>query len=141
MQAFVERIRAHVDGPMTYGLSYLLPSPAGGAAKRLALYLRWMVRAEDGVDLGTWHHLEPSRLLIPLDTHIARIGRYVGLTDRQTIGLPTALDVTASLARLDPQDPLRYDLALCHLGISGACPTRREPAICRDCPIRSICRL
>ena len=140
MARFVDRVRAHLQPPLSYGLRYLLPTPRSGAAKRLSLYLRWMVRPDDGVDLGTWGG-PADRLLIPLDTHVARIGRYVGLTDRQTAGLPAALDITARLARLHPPDPLRYDMALCHLGISGACPTRRVPKICRSCPIRGICRL
>lgn len=139
-------LRAAVDGPLTGGLTFLLPrAGATGAAKRLCLYLRWMIRPAGPVDLGAWARLAPGlgpeRLVIPLDTHIQRIGRYVGLTERSTAGLATAQDITARLRRLRPEDPLAYDLALCHLGISGACPRRRDPVACEGCPIRGICRL
>ena len=140
------RLRAAVDGPISRGLAFMLPRAGpSGAAKRLCLYLRWMIRPRDAVDLGTWAQLAPgltpARLVIPLDTHIERIGRYVGLTDRRGGGLATARDITAQLARLRPEDPLAYDLALCHLGISGSCPRRRDPVACVRCPIRGICRL
>jgi uncharacterized protein (TIGR02757 family) len=142
MARFVEGLRAEVRGPLTYGLRYLLPSTRdGGAAKRLALYLRWMVRPADGIDLGVWSDGRlASRLVMPLDTHVARLGRALSLCRRRTPDLRMALEITDSLRRLCPEDPLRYDMPLCHLGISGACPSRREPSICRDCGIRSICR-
>lgn len=132
-------------GPLSYGLGFLLPDPAGGgAAKRLWLYLRWMIR-DEGVDLGTWRTLAPglvpAHLIIPLDTHVARIGRYLGLTERRSDDLRTAIEITQNLALLAPHDPLRYDMALCHLGISGRCPRRRDPAACAGCPIRLGCRL
>ena len=53
----------------------------------------------------------------------------------------TAAEITAALSRLDPRDPLRYDFALAHMGISGLCPTRRVEEVCVECPIRSVCRL
>ncbi len=146
MARFVDELLAAVDGPPSNGLKFLLPNPArGGAAKRLCLYLRWMVRPDDGADLGTWRELAPgvdtSRLVIPLDTHIARIGRYLGLTDRATDNLITAREITSVLRRLRPGDPLAYDLALCHLGIGGQCPRQRDVVLCRACPIRAVCRL
>ncbi|MEM1024445.1 MAG: TIGR02757 family protein [Myxococcota bacterium] len=135
-------LRAQLRGELSYGLRYLLPSPlaGGGAAKRLALYFRWMVRPADGTDLGTWRGaLPPAALLMPLDTHVARLGRHLGLTRRLSPGLPMAEDITEALAELCPEDPLRYDMALCHMGISGACPSRSEPAVCRECGIRKVC--
>jgi len=137
-------IREQLGGELSYGLRYMTPSPleGGGAAKRLALYLRWMVRPADGFDLGTWAGaggLRPKDLLMPLDTHVARLGRYLGLTRRATAGLAMAEDITQSLAELCPADPLRYDMALCHMGISGACPSRPEPAVCDGCGIRRVC--
>jgi uncharacterized protein (TIGR02757 family) len=137
-----------VEGALTPGLRFLLPGSSEdgqGAIKRVALYLRWMIRPRDGVDLGAFRAFEPAltpaKLIIPLDTHIERIGRYLGLTDRKTGGLRTATEITAALARLCPEDPLVYDLALCHLGISGRCPKKRDVKICADCQIRSVCRL
>lgn len=146
LDAWALRLRGAVEGPLGRGLAFMLPRAGpSGAAKRLCLYLRWMVRPRGPVDLGAWARLAPgltpAKLVIPLDTHIERIGRYVGLTDRRGGGLATARDITAKLARLRPEDPLAYDLALCHLGISGSCPRRRDPVACVRCPIRGICRL
>ena len=80
----------------------------------------WMVRPEDGVDCGVWTRVRPDRLVIPLDTHIARISSYIGLTDMKSPGWAMALDITKALRRLDGADPLKYDFALCHLGIAGS---------------------
>ena len=124
------------------GFGNLLAHPKGGGpCKRLNLYLRWMLRPEDGVDLGVWDAVPPSTLIIPLDTHIHRIGRYVGFTRLKTPRWETAAEITSALARLDPADPLKYDLALCHLGIAGDCPRHRVEAICARCGLREICRL
>jgi uncharacterized protein (TIGR02757 family) len=121
---------------------FLLPSPADGSAcKRMNLYLRWMVRPADGIDSGIWTRVRPDQLVIPLDTHVARISQYIGLTEMKSPGWSMALDITQSLRRLDRTDPLRYDFALCHLGIAGDCPRKRDLRKCSHCPIRSICRL
>jgi uncharacterized protein (TIGR02757 family) len=122
------------------GLAHLVPDPSkGSASKRLFLYLRWMVRADDGVDLGLWP-IAPSVLVIPLDTHVHRIARNLDLTRRNDASLRTALEITAALRRLDPTDPVRYDFALCHLGVSRECPSRRVEAKCARCVVRPICR-
>jgi len=121
-------------------LAHLLASPAGqSACKRLNLYCRWMVRGPDGVDLGLWP--VPTRLLvIPLDTHVHRIAGFLGLTRRTDLSWRTAEEVTARLRRIDPDDPVRYDFALSHLGISGDCPSRRDLVHCRACPLQPVCR-
>ncbi|MFO0597597.1 MAG: TIGR02757 family protein [Myxococcaceae bacterium] len=124
----------------TRGLSHLLPSAEAGAAKRLNLYLRWMVR-RDAIDFGVWKQVSPAELMIPLDTHVMRISRWLGLTRRATLGWNTAEEVTASLRLLDAADPVRYDFALCHYGMSGACPARPVKDNCRRCPLRSTCRI
>ncbi len=119
----------------------LIPSPAsGGACKRLNLYLRWMVRPNDGVDFGLWKEIPPSRLIIPLDAHVVRISRYLGLTKRLSPNWMMAKEITESLRRFDPIDPLKYDFALCHLGISGACPIRPDREKCKICPLLSACK-
>ncbi len=147
LDRWVVELRARAGAERSRGLRFLLPRADGaGAAKRLCLYLRWMIRPDDGVDTGAWQALAPGRLsprhlVMPVDTHIERIGRYVGLTDRRSGGLEMAREITASLAALRPDDPLAYDLALCHLGISGACRRRRDLEACGRCPIRSVCRL
>ena len=124
------------------GVRFLLPSPAeGSACKRLNLYLRWMVRPADGVDLGVWADIPPRKLLVPVDTHVARISAYIGLTRRKTPDWGMAEEITDSLRRLDPEDPVRYDFALSRLGILDACPRRRNPVKCAECPLEPVCLL
>jgi uncharacterized protein (TIGR02757 family) len=137
-----ERFYSKSDLGRRRGVRYFFPkSSDGSACKRLNLYLRWMVRPADGIDCGVWSQVAPSRLVIPLDTHIARISRYIGLTETASPGWRMAEDITASLRLLDPGDPLKYDFALCHLGIAGDCPKKRDWAKCLGCPIRPVCRL
>jgi len=115
------------------GLTHLFPSPEkGSACKRMNLFLRWMVRNKD-VDLGIWDKIPPSKLIIPVDTHIARISQCLGLTHRKTADWRTAVEITAALRKIDPQDPLKYDFALCHHGISGLCKGRKRSDTCSTC--------
>ena len=97
--------------------AHLLSVPAkGGACKRLNLFLRWMVR-QDEVDPGGWTGVPRAKLLIPLDTHMHRIGLAFGFTKRKQANLRTATEVTAGFRKLVPDDPVRYDFALTRLGI------------------------
>lgn len=122
------------------GLRHLVPDPrAGSACKRLLLWLRWMIRPADGVDLGLWA-IDPARLVIPVDTHVHRIARNLDLTRRRDASLRTATEITARLRALDPSDPVRYDFAICHLGVSRDCPSRRDPARCATCVLKDACR-
>jgi uncharacterized protein (TIGR02757 family) len=124
------------------GLDHLLPVPLGqGAAKRLNMFLRWMVRGPDEVDLGLWHRVPVSALVIPLDTHIGRIALRLGLTARKDLSWRTALEITGNLARVDGADPVRFDFALCHHGMSGVCSPRARAEACRACELRSVCRV
>jgi uncharacterized protein (TIGR02757 family) len=119
-----------------------LADPARGAAcKRLNLFARWMVRPDDGVDLGLFAPARPDQLVIPLDTHVARISRYLGLTTRGTVDWRMAAEVTAALRRFCPRDPVRYDFALSRLGILNACPRRADPRRCRGCLLLPGCVL
>jgi len=128
--------------PTDAGVRFFFPSPRDGSTcKRLNLYLRWMVRRDDGVDMGVWRGLSAAHLVIPLDTHVSRICSYIGLTQRRTVGWRMALEVTRRLRELDPDDPIKYDFALCRLGILEACPRHRDPVCCAGCDLRSICRL
>jgi uncharacterized protein (TIGR02757 family) len=103
--------------PKGAGVRFFFPSPDDGSAcKRLNLYLRWMVRRE-GVDLGLWRAVDPSTLVIPLDAHIITLGRRLKLTRYRAPGWRMALDITASLRRLDPRDPVKYDFALHRMGL------------------------
>lgn len=130
------------DRPPRRGFNHLLADPGGpSASKRWHMWLRWMVRGPDAIDFGDWRDLGPHRLLMPVDTHVHRIGRFIGLTDRASADLRCAIEITERLRALDPADPLRYDFALAHLGISGRCPSRRVAEICSECPLRRICCL
>jgi uncharacterized protein (TIGR02757 family) len=120
------------------GVAYFFSKPSsGGACKRLNLFLRWMVR-RDSVDLGVWSKVRPSQLIVPLDTHIIRIGRCLGLTRRVSPGWRMAVDVTASLRQLDPLDPARFDFSMCHLGMMNACGFEKHYGDTR-CPLRGAC--
>ncbi len=150
LSSFVERAlaldcSAYYRGgslPAAAGVRFFLPSPADGSTcKRLAMFLRWVVRPDDGVDLGIWRGITPSKLVIPLDTHVSRIAAYIGLTARRTVGWKMAIEVTRRLRALDPDDPVRYDFALSRLGILDACPRRRDPVKCAECGLRSVCAL
>ncbi|GMR04172.1 MAG: TIGR02757 family protein [Thermodesulfobacteriota bacterium] len=128
--------------PGDAGVRFFFPSPArGGACKRLNLYLRWMVRRDDGLDFGQWTGVEPSKLVIPLDTHIARISRNIGLTARKTQDWKMAEEITEGLKALDVEDPVRYDFSLCRLGILEQCPSRVDRVKCESCLIKKICVL
>ena len=100
-----------------YNLEMFLPAPEkGSACKRLNLFLRWMVRC-DAVDLGGWTGIDPASLIVPLDTHMHRIGRLLGLICRKQADMRSALEMTEHFRRLIPEDPVRYDFALTRLGI------------------------
>jgi uncharacterized protein (TIGR02757 family) len=145
--AFVDELCAPDFTPLTgkraptRRLKHLLPHPSrGSACKRLNLFLRWMIRGPDGVDFGLWREVPAAELLVPLDTHVHRIGRFIGLTKRKDLSWRTAEDVTRRLRLLDCQDPVRYDFALSHLGISGTCASRKDARRCFGCPLKPICR-
>lgn len=139
--AAIDRLRALAPPEQTRGFRTWLAHPDDGSAcKRWNMLLRWMVRPADGVDLGLWAHLSPRDLVIPLDTHVMRLSRFLGLTRRNDAGWRTAEEVTAALRRLDPEDPVRFDFALAHLGISKACKGWRDPAVCPACPLDGACR-
>ena len=130
---------AYGSGSATRRVGYFFPRPsAGSACKRLNLFLRWMVR-QDEVDLGVWTRVSPSQLVVPLDTHVIRVGRCLRLTAYRSPGWRMAADITASLRAIDPHDPVRYDFSLCHLGMMSACGFG-TPRGSRDCPLRGICR-
>jgi len=125
----------------TVGIKQFFPSPAeGSACKRLNLYLRWMVRSDDSVDFGIWNKIPPSKLIIPLDTHMARICTHLGLTHHKTTGWKMAEEITDNLKILAPKDPVKYDFALCHLGISGECPPNKDKEKCDVCSLKDICK-
>ena len=125
------------------GYLNLFPSPLAPGrptCKRLALFVRWMVRTAPP-DLGLWRSIPPSVLHVPLDTHVYWIAKHVGLTDRKTRTWPTVTQITRALRVLDPNDPVRFDFALAHTGISGDCPKHRDAEVCGRCALRPDCDL
>lgn len=138
LDGFLAALRGPAPSP---GLRFLLPLPRDrSACKRPLLFLRWVARPDDGCDLGLWRSVGARRLLVPLDTHVHRIAYWLGLTARRAPDLRAAREVTAALARFDPDDPTRFDFALAHLGIARDCPRRPVAALCRRCPLRPWCR-
>lgn len=122
------------------GSAHILADPSGASGcKRLLLYLRWMVRPADGVDLGLWD-VPTSALLVPVDVHIHKLGRNLGFTRRKTTSWKTTEEITAALRRFDAVDPVKYDFALCHLGMLRRCPSRRDAERCRGCGVKPVCR-
>ncbi|PKO18846.1 TIGR02757 family protein [candidate division BRC1 bacterium HGW-BRC1-1] len=134
---------AHLDRETVItrtSFKHLLPrADHGSAAKRVHLWLRWMVRPADGVDLGLWRTVPASHLLVPVDTHLLRLGRHLGFTRLTTHSLAASREITAALRRVHPTDPTRYDFALCRLGILQACPTASRMEACLQCELRLAC--
>lgn len=131
--------KAYGRVPARPGVCYFFPRPsAGSACKRLNLFLRWMVR-RDALDLGIWKGVSPSRLVVPLDTHVIRVGQCLGLTRYTSPGWRMAADITSGLRQLDASDPVKYDFSICHLGMMNACGFNREQKDAQ-CPLRGVCR-
>ncbi|MDP3261057.1 MAG: TIGR02757 family protein [Thermodesulfovibrionales bacterium] len=120
------------------GLLQFFPSPSkGSACKRMNLFLRWMIRKRD-IDFGVWKGIPENKLIIPLDTHIAKISRCLGFTKRRSQGWKTAVEITNALKKLDSDDPLKYDFAMCHYGIAGLCSSKDDikDSRCRKCLLK-----
>lgn len=102
-----ERTRKHIATPARKS-----------TCKRLNMFLRWMVRQDDkGVDFGLWQRIKPAQLLMPLDVHVERIARRFGLLQRKQTDWQAVLELTETLRRYDPKDPVKYDFALFGLGV------------------------
>jgi uncharacterized protein (TIGR02757 family) len=113
LSIFVKRLTHESGGAK----NSLIPIPdRGSACKRLNLFLRWMVR-RDRVDPGGWDMIAPSKLIIPLDTHMYNIGSGMKMTIRRQADMVTAIQITDAFKRIVPNDPVKYDFALTRLGI------------------------
>lgn len=105
-----KRTHKHLSNPL-----------ANASAKRLNMFLRWMVRRDKrGVDFGLWGQLSPADLVCPLDVHTGNVGRQLGLLSRKQDDLKAALELTHHLRLLCPEDPVKYDFALFGMGVNGA---------------------
>lgn len=121
------------------GPAHLLPDVRGASGcKRLLLFLRWMGRPADGIDLGAWS-IDPGILLVPVDVHIHKLARNLGLTRRHAPSWRTTEEITRALARFDPADPTKYDFSLCHMGMLQRCPSRRDAGRCDGCGVQPVC--
>ena len=90
----------------------------GSAAKRLNLFLMWMVREDDvGVHFGIWKEISKADLIIPLDIHVGRVARKLGLVTRKANDWRTASELTSVLRQFDPEDPVKYDFSLFGMGL------------------------
>jgi uncharacterized protein (TIGR02757 family) len=104
----MERTRKHIPAPLRMS-----------SCKRINMYLRWMVRRDDrGVDFGRWRNIRMDQLVVPLDVHVSRVARELGLLERKQDDWRAAVELTDALKRYDPADPVRFDFALFGAGVS-----------------------
>ena len=102
---------------ITPGCRFMFADPlTGSACKRMNLFLRWMIR-KDELDFGLWNEIPANKLVIPVDTHVARICRELKLTKRTNVSWKMAEEITENLKKFDPVDPVKFDFAICHIGM------------------------
>jgi uncharacterized protein (TIGR02757 family) len=102
-----QRTRKHVSSPSM-----------NTTCKRINMFLRWMVRKDkNGVDFGLWGKIKPNQLLIPLDVHVERVARELGLLQRKQVDWAAVIELTENLREFDKKDPIKYDFALFGLGV------------------------
>ena len=127
-----------IHGGQSKGLEYLLVNPASGSVcKRLNLFLRWMVRSDE-VDTGIWKGVDKSKLIVPVDVHMGRLTKILGLHNRKTLNLAAAREITAGFAAINPADPVKYDFALSRIGILEHC-TGKLNKRCKACSLLEFC--
>ena len=117
LQGVVDYFYSNVSDNVGQGFFHMIPNPQnGGAMKRMNMFLRWMVRKSD-VDLGIWEFIKPSELLIPLDVHVARVSRNMGLLKRKSNDFKAVIELTEQLKKFCPEDPIKYDFAMFAFGV------------------------
>lgn len=132
------RARRHLIGNDDQFL-FFFPKPSNGnPMKRWNLFVRWMVR-DDAIDAGLWNFMDRKDLVVPLDTHICKIGRCLRWTKRIAPSYAMARDITDVLKGFCPEDPLKYDFFLCHrVGIASGCTGKRSDACGKNCVVYGI---
>ena len=116
-QTVIDYFYSRASKTVGQGFYHMLPNPAnGGAMKRINMFLRWMIR-KSPVDLGVWNFMQPKDLLIPLDVHVARISRNMGLLSRKSNDFKAVLELTDKLRKFSPNDPVKYDFAMFAFGV------------------------
>ena len=116
-QTVVDYFYSRAPKTVEQGFYHMLPNPAnGGAMKRINMFLRWMIR-KSPVDLGVWNFMQPKDLLIPLDVHVARVSRNMGLLNRKSNDFKAVIELTNKLKEFSPNDPVKYDFAMFAFGV------------------------
>lgn len=132
----IKLLRSYM-GEITHGINFLVPIPGKSASKRLYMFLRWMIRADE-VDFGLWKHFDKTTLYMPSDTHILRMATNLGIIDRNDAGKKAVDKVTAFFKDLNPSDPAKYDFSLTRLGIITGCQYS-ENEKCSSCVHNGRC--
>lgn len=118
LQSVTDYFYSNIQNEVGQGFYHLIPNPKnGGAMKRMNMFLRWMVR-KPPVDLGVWNFISESELLIPLDVHVARVSREMGLLTRKSNDFRAVLELTENLKKINPSDPVKFDFAMFGLGVN-----------------------
>ena len=138
LSSFCQTLLDMKKGVVSQGLKFLLAGPSlGGVAKRLNMFLRWMVRSDD-VDAGLWQAIDKSKLIVPVDVHIGRLTRILGFHTHKNVSLKTAVEITRRFAEIEPADPVKYDFALSRIGIVENC-TGHNRSGCELCELFRFC--
>jgi uncharacterized protein (TIGR02757 family) len=118
-ETVVDYFYARANENVGQGFYHMIPNPHnGGAMKRMCMYLRWMVR-KSCVDVGIWKFMKPSELYIPLDVHVARVSRQMGLLTRNSNDFKAVIELTNKLKEFCPDDPVKYDFAMFAYGVDN----------------------
>ncbi len=113
----IKEVVIHKSGIASHGVKFMFPLPSiGSACKRMNLFLRWMIR-KDELDFGLWNEIPTDKLVIPVDTHIARVCKELKLTSLKNVSWKMAEEITDNLKKYDAEDPVKYDFAICHIGM------------------------
>ena len=117
LQTVVDYFYSKAPKTASLGFYHMIPNPQnGGAMKRMNMFLRWMIR-KGPVDLGIWDFMQPKDLLIPLDVHVARVSRDMGLLTRKSNDFKAVIELTSKLKNIYPEDPIKYDFAMFGFGV------------------------
>ncbi len=118
-EVVVDYFYARANKNVGQGFYHMIPNPHnGGAMKRMCMYLRWMVR-KNPVDVGIWSFMSPSELYIPLDVHVGRVSRQMGLLTRNANDFKSVIELTNKLKEFCPEDPVKYDFAMFGYGVNN----------------------
>lgn len=117
LQKVVDYFYARAPKDAGHGFYHMIPNPQkGGAMKRMNMFLRWMIR-KSSVDVGIWNFMQPKDLYIPLDVHVARLSRTMGLLDRKSNDYKAVIELMSNLKAFCTSDPVKYDFAMFAFGV------------------------